>query len=352
MSGGVDSSVSAYELKKNGYEVVGVTSIMCGNEAIDDAQKVCEQLGIEHRVVDMRTEFKCHVMDYFASEYMKCRTPNPCNMCNRYVKFEVLLRVANEVGADYVATGHYANIVKLDNGRYSVKNSSTATKDQTYALCFLTQNQLAHTMMPLGGYTKEQVREIAAELNLSVADKKDSQDICFIPDKDYGAFLDNYLSENDVKNAGEISCVKDKNFAQKPGNFVDENGNILGKHKGMAYYTYGQRRGLGVAAKTRLCIIDMKPESNEIVLAEDDKAYSSALTCSNMNWMSEENPDNKRVWVKIRYAHKGEWGTLINKGDRYIVEFEQAVRAITPGQPVVFYDGDYVLGAGIIDGRV
>ena len=179
----------------------------------------------------------------------------------------------------------------------------------------------------------------AGKYLLREATKKDSQDICFIPDKDYGAFLNDFVGDSS-KNAF------------KPGNFVDVSGKVLGKHKGLAYYTYGQRRGLGVAAKTRLCVVEMRPGSNEIVLAEDEKAYSSKLVCSNMNWMSDEIKNPTRAWIKIRYAHKGEFGTIYQDGDRYIVEFENPVRAITPGQPVVFYDGDYVLGAGIIDGTL
>lgn len=241
MSGGVDSSVAAYLLKEQGYDVIGVTMQIwqeedhftqeenggcCGLSAVDDARRVANQLDIPYYVMNFRSEFKERVMDYFLEEYLAGRTPNPCIACNRYVKWESLLKRSMDIGADYIATGHYARIVKLPNGRYSLKTSATQAKDQTYALYNLTQDQLSHTLMPVGEYNKEEIRELAEKIDLRVANKPDSQEICFIPDNDYGRFITDNSSQ-------EI----------KPGNFVDEAGNVVGKHKGIPYYTIGQRKG-------------------------------------------------------------------------------------------------------------
>lgn len=388
MSGGVDSSVAAAKLIEQGFEVIGVTARVWENSnpestpeteseeadateaeseeadtpeaesketdtpeaEIDDAKKVCELLGIEHHVVDLREEFKCAVMDYFVTEYCHVRTPNPCNMCNRHIKWRALTEAAEKYGADYVATGHYARIIKLTNGRFSIANAESAVKDQTYALCFLTQEQLSKTLMPLGDYTKEQVREEAKRLGLSVAEKKDSQDICFIPDKDYRKFIDGYMEENSDRETVK-NIYPDYLAANHVGNFVDEYGNVLGAHRGLLSYTYGQRRGLGVSAKTRLCVIDMNETTGNITLAEDEKAYSDSCICRDVSWMSIEKPcGNIKAFTKIRYAHKGENATLSPmEGNRVKVTFDNPVRAITPGQPIVFYENDYILGAGIID---
>lgn len=374
MSGGVDSSVAAAKLIEQGFEVIGVTARVWKNRnegienadtynvaemykaadsfeaEINDAAKVCELLGIEHHVVDMTEEFKCAVMDYFVTEYCHVRTPNPCNMCNRHIKWRVLLEAAQMYGADYVATGHYARIIELQNGRFSIANAFSAVKDQTYALCFLTQEMLSRTLMPLGDYSKEQVREEAKRLGLSVAQKKDSQDICFIPDNDYRKFIDTYMEENNDREAVK-SIYKDYLVASRAGSFVDESGNVLGSHKGQLSYTYGQRRGLGVSAKTRLCVIDMNGQNGEITLAEDEKAYSDSCVCKDLNWMAVDIIEGPvKAFTKIRYAHKGENATLSPmEGNMVKVTFDNPVRAITPGQPIVFYEEDHILGAGIID---
>ena len=235
MSGGVDSSVAAYLLKEQGYEVLGVTMQIwqegeeegcCGLSAVEDARRVARLLDIPYYVLNFKQEFQKAVMDYFAREYLSGRTPNPCIACNRYVKWEALLDRARVLGADYIATGHYARIEKCANGRYAVKNSVTSGKDQTYALYRLTQEQLRHTLMPVGSYTKEQIRELAEKLGLPVAGKRDSQEICFIPDKDYAGFIERYTG-----------------IRMPEGNFVTEQGEILGRHKGITHYTIGQRRG-------------------------------------------------------------------------------------------------------------
>lgn len=349
MSGGVDSSVAAYLLKEQGYDVIGVTMQIwqeedqcsleenggcCGISAVEDARRVAEKLGIPYYVMNFRKEFKEKVMDYFVEEYLQGRTPNPCNACNRFIKWEALLNRCRAIGADYIATGHYAQIKQLDNGRYVIQNSVTATKDQTYALYNLTQEQLAHTLMPVGAYTKEEIRAIAEKLELPIANKPDSQDICFIPDGDYGAFLE--------REAGDR--------LPGAGKYVNKEGQVLGEHKGVTHYTIGQRKGLGVAAGHRIFVTALRPEQNEVVLGESEDLFSTVLYCDKVNWMAIPGIDAPYECVaKIRYAHKGTPCTLEPAGDGVVkVTFKELVRAITPGQAVVFYEKDYVLGGGSI----
>lgn len=354
MSGGVDSSVAAYLLKEQGYEVIGVTmqiwqdehNSCSGQQAVSDAKKVAEKLGIPHFVLDFRKEFKEYVMDYFVEEYLQGRTPNPCNVCNRYIKWEALLDRCKEFDADFVATGHYAQIMQLPNGRFVVKNSVTALKDQTYALYNLTQEQLSSTLMPVGAYTKDEIRAIAEKLELPIATKKDSQDICFIPDGDYGAFLE--------KVAGDR--------LPGSGKFVDKDGKVLGEHKGVTHYTIGQRRGLNIAAGHRIFVTDLRASSNEVVIGEHEELFSTELYCDKVNWMAVSGINAPcRCIGKIRYAHKGtpcvvepvvdstdDGGKNAVGACKYKVTFDEPVRAITPGQSVVFYEEDYVLGGGSI----
>lgn len=346
LSGGVDSSVAAYLLKKEGYEVIGVTMDTCqefpGEEgwkagsrgAIEDAKRVVEHLQIPHYVVDFKDEFKCHVMDYFVEEYLQGRTPNPCVVCNRYVKWEALLTWAKEMGADYIATGHYARIDKLENGRYAIRNSVTASKDQTYALYNLTQAQLAFTLMPVGGYTKEEIRSIAMEAGIPVAEKSDSQDICFIPDDDYVGFLNRRVPD---RMPGE-------------GDFIDKEGNVLGRHKGVTNYTIGQRKGLGIAMGHPVFVTELRPKTNEVVIGENEDVFTDVVICDRVNFMSiEDLTEPRRVLAKIRYNHKGDYCTIERMEDgRVKCSFEVPVRASTPGQAVVFYEGEYVLGGGTI----
>lgn len=349
MSGGVDSSVAAYLLKKQGYEVIGVTMQIwqdedqcsieenggcCGLSAVEDARRVAMQLEIPYYVMNFKQEFKKNVMDYFVAEYLKGRTPNPCIACNRYVKWESLLRRSMEIGADYIATGHYARIDRLENGRYALKTSVTAAKDQTYALYNLTQEQLAHTLMPVGEYTKEQIREIAAEMNILVANKPDSQEICFIPDHDYAAFIEREAAE----------------AVPGEGNFVTKDGIVLGRHKGITHYTVGQRRGLGLAMGHHVFVTEIRPDTNEVVIGEGDDVFSDSLLCNHINCMSvSEIADGMRVLAKIRYAHKGAMATLTHADANTIrCDFDEPVRAVTPGQAVVFYDNDYIVGGGTI----
>lgn len=348
MSGGVDSSVAAYLLKEQGYDVIGVTMQIwqeesreieeenggcCGLSAVDDARRVASALEIPYYVMNFKKEFKEKVIDYFVQEYLNGRTPNPCIACNRYVKWESLLKRSMDIGADYIATGHYARVVRLENGRYTLKRSATLTKDQTYALYNLTQEQLKRTLMPVGEYTKEQVREIAEKMNLRTANKPDSQDICFVPDGDYASFIETEAS-----------------LKIPEGNFVDLDGNVLGRHKGITHYTVGQRKGLGLSLGHPVFVLEIRPETNEVVIGSNEDSMSDTLRANQLNFMSIEDLDGKmRVWAKIRYNHKGAWCTIQKTGeDEVTCTFEEPQRAITPGQAVVFYDGEYVVGGGTI----
>ncbi len=340
LSGGVDSSVAAYLLKEQGYDVIGVTMLTWPStemepQSVIDARKVAQQLEIPYYVLDFTMQFKREVVDYFTSEYLVGRTPNPCNVCNRQIKWEALLSWARDHGANYIATGHYARIDQLSNGRYAIRNCVTAQKDQTYALYNLTQDQLAHTLLPIGAYSKEEIRRIAEEQHLPVAHKSDSQDICFIPDGDYGAFLEKQIPE---QIPGE-------------GNFVLKDGTIIGRHKGITHYTIGQRKGLGIAMGHPVFVCEIRPESNEVVLGENEDIFSCNLVCSNINYMGmEEGNEPSFCMAKVRYAHKGDECKLEKLPDGKIsVQFLKPVRAITPGQSVVFYEGEHVLGGGVIE---
>lgn len=349
MSGGVDSSVAALLLKEQGYDVIGVTMQIwqdegrefqeeqggcCGLSAVEDAEKVARMIDIPYYVMNFKDEFRRNVMDYFVEEYLRGRTPNPCIACNRYVKWESLLRRSMEIGADYIATGHYARVEELANGRFAIRNSVTATKDQTYALYNLTQYQLSHTLMPVGEFTKEEIREIARENKLPIAHKPDSQDICFVPDGDYAGFIQRAVPER----------------VPGPGNFVTPDGTVLGRHLGITHYTVGQRKGLGLAMGHPVFVTEIRPELNEVVIGEAEDVFTKELTCRQINFMSVENlTQPRRVLAKVRYAHKGQWGLLEKTGeDTLKCTFEEPVRAVTPGQAAVFYDGEYVLGGGTI----
>ncbi len=350
MSGGVDSSVAAYLLKEQGYDVIGVTMQIwqdeeqkaqeenggcCGLSAVEDARKVAWELGIPYYVMNFKKEFQDNVIQYFINEYIQGRTPNPCIACNRYVKWESLLKRSLDIGAEYIATGHYAQVHKLSNGRYTLKKSITEAKDQTYALYNLTQYQLSHTLMPVGEYSKEQIRQIAETIHLKVASKPDSQEICFIPDHDYARFIKEHSREQLLK-----------------GNFVDLDGNILGQHEGITHYTIGQRKGLNLSMGRPVFVVEIRPETNEVVIGEANDVFSNILICSHLNWMAIQGLYGKEmdVTVKIRYSHKGAKATIREIGDDKVeCQFEEPQRAITPGQAVVFYDGDYVVGGGIIE---
>ncbi len=351
MSGGVDSSVAAYLLKEQGYDVIGVTMQIwqeedacsvsenggcCGLSAVEDARRVANMLGIPYYVMNFRSDFQKNVIDYFVSEYENGRTPNPCNACNRYVKWESLLQRSLEIGADYIATGHYARVEKLPNGRYAIRNSVTAAKDQTYALYNLTQDQLSKTLMPVGDYEKPEIRKIAEEIGLPVASKSDSQDICFVPDHDYAAFIE--------RETGRRSM---------PGNFVDVQGNIMGTHKGMIHYTIGQRKGLGITSDAPLFVKELRPSTNEVVLCRSNELFTNTCYVDRVNFMGLAREDltdkGLEVMGKVRYSHKGQKAMIFPTADGGLrCEFEEPVRAITPGQAAVFYLGEHVACGGTL----
>ena len=345
LSGGVDSSVAAYLLKEQGYEVIGVTMVHFreadsaenGEKISGDAARVAEFLGIEHHVIDVCAEFKENVIDYFIKEYLSGRTPNPCVVCNRSIKWKAIMEQGEKLGAMLLATGHYARVELLPNGRYAVRCSVTSAKDQTYALYGLTQEQLSRTRMPLGDYTKDQIRAVATRIGLPVADKPDSMEICFIPDKDYAKFIEEHT---------DIKIPK--------GNYVNVSGDILGMHQGITHYTIGQRKGLNLAMGHPVFVTEIRPETNEVVIGENEDILVPVLRCSKLNAMSvPEFTTGMEVTAKIRYNHRGAPAVLEKIGqDELLVRFQEPQRAITPGQAVVFYQNGYVAGGGIIDGPV
>lgn len=346
MSGGVDSSVAAYLLKKQGYDVIGITmqvwqddeyyknmeSGCCSLSAVDDARMVAYKLGIPYYVMDFKHSFKTNVIDYFIDEYMNGRTPNPCIACNKFLKFDELLKKAMELGANYVATGHYATVDKIDS-RYVLRKSEDDRKDQTYALYSLSQFQLAHTLMPCGQYKKTEIREIAKKIGLAVHNKKDSEEICFIPDNDHGAYINRQMN-------GKI----------KSGNFVDKNGNILGKHKGITYYTIGQRKGLGLSFGTPMYVIDINPLKNTVVLGSEEDIFKTEFIIKDVNFMAFETLTKPlKVKCKIRYSARPKDAIISPYEDGQVkVVFEEKERAITKGQSAVFYNENIMVGGGTI----
>lgn len=345
MSGGVDSSVAAYLLKEEGYEVIGVTMQVwqddsgftereggcCSLSAVDDARMVADTLGIPFYVMNFKEVFKEKVIDYFVEEYLEGKTPNPCVACNRYIKFEELLSRAEALGADYVATGHYAKIYEKD-GRMVLEKADDDTKDQTYALYNLTQEQLRKTLMPCGKYTKKRIREIAKEMDLGVHSKKDSQEICFIDDNDHGRYIYEKRPEKRI-----------------PGNFVDGSGNVLGQHKGIAYYTIGQRKGLGLSLGRPVFVSGIDKEKNTVVLGNEEDLMKDTLIANDISLISIDSITGPlSVRAKIRYSAKPAECTVYPEGDKVRVIFKEKQRALTLGQSVVFYDGNLVLGGGTI----
>lgn len=350
MSGGVDSSVAAHLLLEQGYDVYGATMQIwqsesreemekkggcCSISAVDDAGRVCDKLGIPYYVLNMRDYFRENVINYFVKEYQEGRTPNPCIACNRHVKFDLFLKKARAMGMDYVATGHYAKIEFNEKlNRYVLKKSVTDRKDQTYALYNFTQDQLEHTLMPVGAYEKDQIREIARNLSLNrVAAKPDSQEICFVANNDYGNFV--------------ASVSKDKPL---PGDFVDIKGNVLGKHQGIIHYTVGQRKGLGITFGKPMFVKRLDAKKNQVILAEAEGIFSNALLANDLNWIIvDELQEPMKLNAKIRYSAKEATATVypLENGQAKVV-FDEPQRAITPGQAVVFYHGDIVAGGGKI----
>lgn len=348
MSGGVDSSVAACLMKEQGFDCIGATMKLYHNEDIglnkghtccslddvEDARSVATALDMPYYVMNFSEHFKETVMDKFVNCYECGMTPNPCIDCNRFLKFEHLYRRAKELSADYIVTGHYA-IVRYNEttGRYELKKSPNTAKDQSYVLYSMTQEQLAHTLFPLGSMTKEEVRGIAEKHGFINAKKHDSQDICFVPDGNYAKFIENYTGKT-----------------YKKGDFIDTEGNILGEHQGIIRYTIGQRKGLGLSLKEPMYVKNVDVDNNTVVLARDTELYSSSLIADDVNLISIPHIEGRlRVKARVRYRHTEQWATVEELSDGKIsVVFDEPQRAITKGQAVVLYDDDVVVGGGTI----
>ncbi len=354
MSGGVDSSVAAALLKEQGYDVIGLTMKLfslpkqycisenlrscCGWKATEDAHRVAISLGISHYVVDFRNKFEKSVIADFCEGYSKGSTPNPCIRCNQYIKFDFLMKKLKAFGADFLATGHHARVeYDTRSGRYLLKKGKDRQKDQSYFLYPLTQKQLSRTLMPIGNFTKKEVREKAQKLGLPVAQRPESQEICFVPDNDYSGFLRQRIPE-----------------AFRSGPIVDLGNRVLGQHEGIAHFTIGQRKGMGIAASQPLYVLSINSDKNTIVIGPSNQLYGNTLLASQVNLISKDKITKPlKVRAKIRYKHKETKAFLSPQDtDQILVEFEKPQRAITPGQSVVFYDKDVVVGGGIIDKSV
>jgi tRNA-specific 2-thiouridylase len=348
MSGGVDSSVAAYLMKEKGYDCIGVTMKLyqlpedvdpgkrtcCALSDTEDARSVATRLGMPFYVFNMEEQFQKCVIGKFVQTYQEGNTPNPCIDCNRYMKFEELLHRARALGMDYIVSGHYARIEQdPGTGRYLLKKGLDETKDQSYVLYSLTQEQLAHTQFPLGGYRKSEIRVIAEEQGFLNAHKADSQDICFVPDGDYASFIEGFTGEK-----------------SQPGDFVLKDGTVVGHHKGQIHYTLGQRRGLGVSYKESLYVCGKSSEDNTVILGRNEDLFRLEFDMNDLNLIAfEQITEPIRCKVKTRYRHKEQWATITCTGeDRLHVVFDEPQRAITPGQAAVLYDGDIVLGGGTI----
>ncbi len=353
MSGGVDSSTTAALLVERGYAVVGLMMRMwtetngngllpnkcCSPEAVADARGVCQRLGIPFYLLNVEAEFRARVVDFFLDGYAHALTPNPCLECNRQIKFGTLLAKARALGAEYLATGHYARVRENAQGEFELLKGLDAQKDQSYALCQLTQTQLARVLFPLGEHTKAQTRELARRFELRVSEKEESQDLCFIADNDYRGFI-----------------RRNRPGSLTPGPILDRQGRLLGRHEGLPLYTIGQRKGLGLATGEPLYVVELDPARNAVVVGRKEELGQSELIARAVNWISPRRPDGpRRVTAKIRYRAAEAPATIapLEQGDgsaelRLRVTFDRPLRDITPGQAVVFYDGEVCLGGGII----
>jgi len=348
MSGGVDSSVAACLMHQKGYDCIGITmklhningkgdeteSSCCTSKDIEDAKNVANTIGIPHSVFNFTDDFRTLVIDKFVNAYTNGLTPNPCIECNRYIKFNRLFKQGMEMGVDYIVTGHYARIeYNNKTGRYNLKKGVDPSKDQSYVLYNLTQEQLAHTIFPLGEYSKSQIRQMAVDYNLVIADKSDSQDICFVPDGDYASFIERYLNKT-------FPC----------GKFIDAEGKVLGEHKGIIRYTIGQRKGLGLSLPAPMYVCRKFLDDNTVVLSSEDKLYSTDLDAIDLNLISVDKiTEAMRVKARVRYNQKEQDATVWQTGENSIhVRFDSPQRAITKGQSVVLYDNDIVVGGATI----
>lgn len=354
MSGGVDSSVAALLLKEQGYQCIGVTmklwdynmsggnlnheSGCCSLDSINDARMVCAKIGIPHYVVNFSDDFHNHVVENFVDEYMQGRTPNPCVLCNSKIKWETLLEKATELGANYIATGHYARVRFNDNsGQYELLKGIDHKKDQSYALWGIKQENLAKTLFPLGALSKPQIRDIAAKHELRTAHKNESMEICFVPDNDYNRFLNHVVEDLDERVAN--------------GDLLDSQGNKIGTHRGYPYFTIGQRRGIGTGFGKPMYVIDIDPDTNSVVIGESVELFAKALTVKSVNFIGiADATEGIRADIKIRYKSSASPATIYSAGDQRVsIIFDEPQKAITPGQSAVFYEADRVLGGGIID---
>ncbi len=347
MSGGVDSSVAAFIMKEKGYACTGCTmrlyendmigedllATCCSKKDTDDARSVCERLELPYHIFHYESRFTEMVIEPFVQAYERCETPNPCIDCNRCMKFDALFEKAEDFGCQKIVTGHYARIEEKD-GHTWLKKAVDPAKDQSYVLYQLTEEQLGRIAFPLGDYTKEEVRRIAEEQGFRNAEKKESQDICFVPDGDY---------------AGMICRYRNRTYPE--GDIVDRDGNVLGRHKGLIHYTIGQRRGLGVPADRRIYVTRLDPEKNQVVLSDEEDLFHKEVFIRDFHWITGPVPDMEiRCRAKIRYRQKEQPATLVPgpEGGTATLIFDEPQRAATPGQSAVLYDGDYVLGGGII----
>ncbi len=355
MSGGVDSSVAALLLKEQGYDCIGVTmklwdyetaggninneSGCCSLDSINDARMVCANLDIPHYVMNFSREFHKEVIENFIEEYIGGRTPNPCVLCNTKIKWETLIEKALQLGADYIATGHYARVrYNKESGRYELMRAVDSNKDQAYALWGIRQQSLARTLFPLGELTKPQIREIADKHGLRTAHKSESMEICFVPDNDYNRFLKEAVPGLDEQ--------------VKEGELVDTEGHVIGKHKGYPFFTIGQRRGIGTGFGKPMYVVDIDAENNRVIIGETDKLYSKKLIAGSVNFVSIASADEQgtEAVVKVRYRGEGFPAKIYPASENKVrIEFEEPQKAITPGQSAVFYDGERVLGGAVIE---
>jgi tRNA-uridine 2-sulfurtransferase len=351
MSGGVDSSVAAVMLHEQGYEVIGLTmktwdyasaggsskeTGCCSLDSINDARALAVGYGFPHYILDIRDEFGDFVVDNFVDEYLAGRTPNPCVLCNTHIKWEALLKRANKLDCEFIATGHYANIRLQDSGRYVISKGKDEHKDQSYVLWGVSQENLSRTQFPLGSFAKSEIRQMAKDMGqFELANKSESYEICFVPDNDYRAFLRHKVEDLDERIG--------------PGNFMLSNGTVVGKHLGYPYYTIGQRKGLGIAFGTPMYVTRIMPESNTVMLGTEDELERTDALVRNINLVKYENINEPMEAItKIRYKDAGAMSTLVQEGDRMKVNFHHAVTGIAPGQSAVFYEGNDLLGGGFL----
>lgn len=336
MSGGVDSSVTAQLLKEKGCSVAGITLTLCdnGEERNDnDARAICEKIGIPHYSFNLQKEFSQYVVSDFTSQYINGKTPNPCLVCNKYIKFGEMMNIAEKEGYNRIATGHYVRVKKDRNGRFLLLRAKDISKDQSYVLYMLSQYQLSRSIFPLGEFTKTQVREIAQSNGFVNADRPDSQDICFVPDGDYAAFIE-----------------ENSDFTSLPGEYVDLSGRVLGKHKGIIHYTLGQRKGLGIALGKPTFVIDKNSNTNRVVLGDEEFLFKKEVIAENVNFIPFDRLEKEmRVTAKLRYRHKDQPAVIMPIDEKKVkIVFDEPQRAPSPGQAAVFYDEDTVVGGGTI----